>query len=72
MGPRATGKDAVATVVVDKMRRRMRQNGYHAHITLQVWELAWTRKHQPEHNKRMTSGVTPHLLSLLYYHSVIS
>lgn len=38
MGPRATGKDAVATVVVDKMRRRMRQNGYHAHITLQVRE----------------------------------
>ena len=36
MGPRATGKEAVATVVVDKMRRRMRQNGYHAHITLQV------------------------------------
>ncbi|KAK9919093.1 hypothetical protein WJX75_009336 [Coccomyxa subellipsoidea] len=36
MGPRATGKDAVATVVVDKMRRRMRQNGYHAHITLQM------------------------------------
>ena len=23
-------------MVVDKMRRRMRQNGYHAHITLQV------------------------------------
>ncbi len=40
MGPRATGKDAVATVVVDKMRRRMRQNGYHAHITLQVWGVA--------------------------------
>lgn len=36
MGPRATGKEAVATVVVDKMRRRMRQNGYHAHITLQM------------------------------------
>ena len=36
MGPRATGKEAVATVVVDKMRRRMRQNGYHAHITLQA------------------------------------
>jgi hypothetical protein len=36
MGPRATGKEAVATVVVDKMRRRMRQNGYHAHLTLQV------------------------------------
>ena len=36
MGPRATGQQAVATVVVDKMRRRMRQNGYHAHITLQV------------------------------------
>ena len=36
MGPRATGKEAVATVVVDKMRRRMRQNGYHAPITLQV------------------------------------
>ena len=39
MGPRATGKEAVATVVVDKMRRRMRQNGYHAHITLQVCPL---------------------------------
>lgn len=36
MGPRATGKEAVPSVVVDKMRRRMRQNGYHAHITLQV------------------------------------
>ncbi len=40
MGPRATGKEAVATVVVDKMRRRMRQNGYHAHITLQVMQQA--------------------------------
>jgi hypothetical protein len=39
MGPRATGKEAVATVVVDKMRRRMRQNGYHAHITLQAHTL---------------------------------
>ena len=39
MGPRATGKEAVATVVVDKMRRRMRQNGYHAHITLQARQL---------------------------------
>jgi hypothetical protein len=35
-----TGKEAVATVVVDKMRRRMRQNGYHAHITLQVMQQA--------------------------------
>jgi hypothetical protein len=41
MGPRATGKEAVATVVVDKMRRRMRQNGYHAHITLQVMLYLW-------------------------------
>ncbi len=35
-GTHARGKDAVATVVVDKLRRRMRQNGYRAHLTLQV------------------------------------
>ena len=36
LGTHARGKDAVATVVVDKLRRRMRQNGYRAHMTLQV------------------------------------
>ncbi len=36
LGTHARGKDAVATVVVDKLRRRMRQNGYRAHLTLQA------------------------------------
>ena len=41
LGTHARGKDAVATVVVDKLRRRMRQNGYRAHMTLQVrWPSA--------------------------------
>lgn len=36
LGVKARGKDLVATVVLDKLRRRLRQNGYRAHLTLQV------------------------------------
>jgi len=60
MGPRATGKEAVATVVVDKMRRRMRQNGYHAHITLQVCQSV-LGKHQ-----LLASCSDSHLMACLF------